>query len=228
MYIPKYPKVPDLTINQVKAITEIVFCEKHDLICSDVIFIFGSTHPEAYEKLLELYHKGLVKDIVISGGSSGSKEKHKDWIYGDKSEARVIFEKLAFYGIPIGKMFLEEKSTNSKENIIFSNEIYDFSKVKSLTFISKNYAAGRQYRTLKKYLPEGIKIIPYSYNTYFDDETTFSRYDWMKHRKSRALVFGEYLRIIYYGKNGDIEGVNGIVQGLEKHIGTILDDITIG
>jgi uncharacterized SAM-binding protein YcdF (DUF218 family) len=204
MHIPKYLKVPNLTINQVKAITEIVFCEEQNLITSDVLFIFGSAYPEAYQNALDLYNKGLVKNIVIYGGLSSSKQKHKDWIYGDKSEARLIFEKLAFYGIPLAKMFLEEKLINSKDNIIFSSEIYDFSKVKSLIFISQNYTAGRQYRTLKKYLSKGVRIMPYTYNIYFDDETTFNRHDWMKCRKSRELVFVEYLKILYYSRMGDI------------------------
>ncbi|MDR7857855.1 YdcF family protein [Tissierella sp.] len=218
MYIPKYPEVPDLTDNQIEEITEITFGEEEGLNSSDVIFVFGSTHPPTYQNAFEAYNKGLGKEIIISGGSSGSKDKHKDWIYGDKAEARVIYEKLASLGVPEQKMFLEEKSKNSRENILFAKEIYDFSKVNSLIFISKNYAAGRQCRTLKKYLPKAIKISSYTYNTYFDDGSTFNRHDWMKHERSKSLVFGEYLRIVYYGKRGDIEELNYIDQGLKEYI----------
>jgi hypothetical protein len=183
-----------------------------------VIFIFGSTHPATYQNAIEAYNNGWGKEIVVTGGSSGSTDKHKEWKYGDKSEARVICEKLVENGIRRDKIFIEEKSTDSKENIIFAKEIYDFSKIKSLTFISKNYVAGRQYRTLRKYLPDNLIIIPYSYNVYFDNGTTFDRYDWMNYDKSKSLVFGEYLRIVYYGRREDIENVGGIINGLEKHI----------
>lgn len=222
MYIPKYPKVPYLSDNQIKEITEAVFGEEENLNSSDIIFIFGSTHPATYQNALEAYNKGLGKEVIISGGSSGSKDKHKDWIYGEKTEARVIFEKLASQGVPVEKMFLEEKSKNSKENVLFAKEAYDFSKVKSLIFISKNYVAGRQYRTLKKHLSKDIKISSYTYNIYLDDGSTFDRYDWIEHEKSKSLVFGEYLRIAYYGQRGDIEGLNYIDEGLKKHIELIL------
>jgi uncharacterized SAM-binding protein YcdF (DUF218 family) len=218
MGIPKYPEVPRLTQNQIEEITEIVFGTESGTNNSDLIFIFGSTHPANYQKAIEAYHKGWGKEIVVAGGSSGSKDKHKEWVYGDESEARVICEKLVENGVPRDKIFIEEKSTDSKENIVFAKEIYDFFKIKSLTFISKNYVAGRQYRTLRKYLPCDLIITPYSYNIYFDNGVTFDRYDWMNYDKSKSLVFGEYLRIIYYGRRGDIENVGGIIKGLEKHI----------
>ena len=222
MSIPKYSEVPDLTNNQVEEITDIVFGTEKVLDSNDVIFIFGSTHPATYQNAIEVYNKGWGKHIVVTGGLSGSKDKHKDWIYGDKSEAHVIYKKLVSNGIPAEKIFIEEKSTNSKENVMYAKEIYDFSKIQNLIFISKNYVAGRQYRTLRKYLPSNIIITPYGYNVYFENGTTFDRYNWMKHEKSRSLVFGEYLRIIYYGRRGDIEDIGGIVEGLVKYIDEVL------
>lgn len=223
MAIPKYPDIPRLSQEQIDELTEIVFGTEKEINNSDVIFVFGSTHPANYQKAVEAYHKGLGKEIVIAGGSSGSKDKHKEWVYGDESEARVIREKLVENGVPRDKIFIEEKSTDSKENIIFAKEIYDFSKIKSLTFISKNYVAGRQYSTLRKYLPRNVIITPYSYNIYFDNGTTFDRYDWMNYDKSKSLVFGEYLRIVYYGRRGDIENMGRIIKGLEKHIEEIFE-----
>jgi len=217
MIIPKYPEVPRLTDNQIEELTEIVFCKETEFKNNDVIFVFGTTHPGSYENALQAYKKGLGKEIIISGGTSGSPDKHKDWIYGDKSEARVLFEKLVAHGVPIEKMVIEDKSTNSMENVIFSKEIYDFSKTKSIIFISKNYASGRQLRTLKKYLPNDIHYTAYGYNIYFDDETTFDRHDWMKYDKSKSLVFGEYLRILFYGKLGYIEELSEPIKGLEKY-----------
>jgi len=169
MYIAKYPEVPGLTDYQIEEMTRIVFCEESDLTSSDLIFVFGTTHPGSYQNALDAYNKGLGKEMVISGGNSGSPDKYKDWIYGDTPEAFIVFEKLATNGVPVERMFLENKSTNSKENVIYSKEVYDFSKTKSIIFISKNYAAGRQYRTLRKYLPNNIRFLHYGYNIYFDD-----------------------------------------------------------
>lgn len=222
MSIPKYPKVPDLTENQIDEMTKIVFCEDKELSSSDVIFVFGSTQPGCYHKSLEAYNKKLGKEIVVSGGRSGLAHKHKDLGYGNKSEANIIFKNLVAGGVPAEKIFLEDKSTNSKENIIYAKKIYDFSKINSILFISKNYAAGRQYRTLRKHLPKNIKITSFGYNIYFDDGRTFDRYNWMNYAESASLVFGEYLRIVYYGQMGDIENIIEPIKGLEKYIDFLL------
>ncbi|WDV45022.1 YdcF family protein [Clostridiaceae bacterium M8S5] len=217
--IPKYPELVELTDKQIQEITDIVFGEDKDVGNHDVIFVFGSTHPLCYETTLKAYNNGLGNDIVISGGNSKSRDKHKDWKYGSKSEADAISSRLIDKGVPIDKLYIEEKATNSKENVIFTKEIYDFTSVKSILIISKNYVAGRQMRTLKKYMPDNIKEInQYSYNVYIEDGVTFGRYDWMKYDKSKSLILGEYLRIYHYGNRGDIEKLKKPVEGLSEYV----------
>lgn len=219
MKIPKYPAVPDLSKQQINEITKIVFCNEMNIEdVTDLIFVFGSTHPAAFERTLKAYSNGLVKDIIISGGTSGTGVKHPDWVYGDKSEARVIYEKLLLNNVPKENIYFEERSSNSKENILFAKELYDFSKVNNMLFVSKNYAAGRQYRTLKKYLPDQIRIASYPYEISLKDGQILNSYNWMEHPESRSLVFGEYLRILYYGQRGDIQNIGAIVTGLENYI----------
>lgn len=218
MIIPKYPKVPNLTDTQIEEMTKIVFCEEGKITKSDIIFVFGTTQPGCYLKTIEAYNKGLGKEIIISGGVSISPNKHKDWADKNEPEADGVFKKLVENGVPAEIITLENKSTNSKENILFTKDIYDFSKVNRMVFISKNYAAGRQYRTLKKYLSKNISMCSFGYNIYFDDGTTFDRYDWMNNDKARSLVFGEYLRIVYYGNIGEIENIDKPIEGLEKSL----------
>ncbi len=225
MGIPKYPEVPYLNDNQIDEMTKIVFCEYNNLVISDMIFVFGSTHPGCYLNALEAYNKKLGNVIFVSGGTSGAPDKHKNWSYGDESEANVIFRKLTEHGVPAEKIYLEYKSTNSKENILYAQRIYDFSKINSILFVCKNYAAGRQYRTLKKYLSENVKIGSFGYNVHLDDGTTFDRYNWMNYDKSRSLVFGEYLRILYYGLIGDIESIDNPIRGLEKYVDKLIKNV---
>lgn len=221
MYIEKYPEVPHLTDKQIQEITEAVFCEDVPKRSCDAVFIFGSSHPSTYQNAFELYKEGFVKNIIITGGLSKSKDKHKDWVYGDKTEADLMFDKLKDMGVPESHMFVESKSTNSKENVVFAKDIFDFSGIKSLYFISKNYAAGRQYRTLKKYVDD-VDIISCPYQVELEGQISFDRFNWMKYKTSRSLVFGEYLRIIYYGKKGDIYKLNSMAQGLEGYIKAVL------
>lgn len=219
MNIPKYPSVPDFTNEQIKELTKIVFCnDLQDTNVADLIFVFGSTDPGAFQRHLKHTRRVFVKDIVISGGSSVSGAKHENWTDGSKSEAQSIRDKLVQNGIPKGIIYIEDISSNSKENVLFAKEIYDFSNVRNLYFVSKSHAAGRQYRTLRKYLHSEIKIAHYSYETKIRDGNYINHENWMNYSAGRSLVFGEYLRIIYYGRRGDIESVNGIIEGLGNYI----------
>ncbi|WP_438432730.1 YdcF family protein [Gorillibacterium sp. sgz500922] len=223
MKIPKYPDVPVLTVNQIEELTKIVFCSEKELKSADLIFIFGSTDPGAYHKALDAYNKGLAKEILISGGTSGFGLKHESWMEGEKPEAQAIFEKLAMNGVPEERMHIENKSRNSKENVLFAKEIYDFSQVRSLIFVSKCHAAGRQYRTLRKYIEGQLEIAPYSYESKLNNSIYINQFNWMDYPDGRSIVFGEYLRILYYGWKGDIEAVKGIIEGLENPIKNLIE-----
>lgn len=213
--IPKYPKVPTLNDKQIKAITEIVFYLEKDLRKNDLIFVFGSTHPACVEATYKAYTMGLGERIIISGGQSKSREKHKDWNPEDQTEASSISRKLVEMGVPKDKIHVEDQATNSKENVLLATQCFDFSTVQSVTIISKNYVVGRQARTLKKYVNSNMHVSSYPYNVYLDDGTTFDETNWSKCEQSQSLVFGEYLRIVFYGKRGDILDDTPPIDGLE-------------
>lgn len=216
--IPKYPNVPEINESQIKALTEIVFSPRKDLRKNDAIFVFGSTHPACVEATFKAFEMGLGNKIVISGGSSNSREKHKDWTSGDRTEADSISSKLIEMGIPKEKIYVEDKATNSKENVILATQLFDFSCLDGITIISKNYVVGRQARTLKKYINPNIHVSSFGYNVALKDGTTFDEENWMISNQSKALVFGEYLRIILYGRRGDIINDTNPIIGLEKYI----------
>ena len=63
--------------------------------------------------------------------------------------------------------------------------------------------AGRQWRTLAKHLPNHLKFIPFTFDAAYEG-ISLSRDNWMDTEMGRSRVWGEYLRIIHYGKKGDI------------------------
>lgn len=218
--IPKFPAVPELTKEQIEELTKVVFCSDQQIKKADLIFVFGSTDPGAVQKTLEAYQNGIIKEILISGGGATHEKKHESWTDGSKSEAQSIKDKLLLNGVPEEIITIEDRSTNSKENVLYSKQIFDFSNISSLLFVSKSHAAGRQYRTLRKYLPHNIEMAPYSYETVLNG-IYINQSNWMLYPESRSLIFGEYLRILYYSHIGDIESVKGIVSGLESYIESI-------
>ncbi|USK32551.1 YdcF family protein [Bacillus sp. F19] len=215
MGIPKYPDVPELTVKQIRQITEITFYKEILPTKCDVIFVFGGSHPGNWQAPLEAYNKGFSNQIIITGGSSSSGMRHSDWIYEDISEAEVIVNKLIENGVSRDKIFYETSSKHSIDNVIQAKKVFDFSSINTLLFVCKSLAAGRQYRTLKKHLPTNITFIPFPFDTSFDGEFTITRDNWMNNEKSRSLVFGEFLRNMTYGKKGGITAPDNVVVGLD-------------
>lgn len=202
--IPKEPIVPSLNSQEIEYVTTLVFGEEIEPKKCDVLFVFSGTHSGHWEKTIEAYNKGLSDKIIVTGGRSLTGTAHPDWKHDEETtEADVILSYLFAAGIPKDKITYEKKSTNTLENVLYAKDVFDFNKIDSLMFICKSHVAGRQYRTLAKHLPSNIYYIPYTFNTSYNDKKV-SRENWMETAIGKKRVWGEYLRIEYYGKRGDI------------------------
>lgn len=109
-----------------------------------------------------------------------------------KPRRTFIIDYLISNGVSPQQIVYEKSSTNTLENVKFALNVFDFSQIKSLMFICKSHATGRQLRTLTKYLPATIDYIPYTFNAEYSGNIV-SRQEWMnkRHRtvKSVGRVF---------------------------------------
>jgi hypothetical protein len=219
--IPNYPEVPDLTSEQLKKITEIVFLSEIKPCPCDAIFVFGCPDTKIWSITYEAYKDGFGKHIIVTGGYNPNiKLPQSEWNYGTTPESQVIVSKLKSMGVPEDVIFYEDKSVNSWENVIFAKEIYNFGRIESILVICKNVAVGRQSRILKKFIPYIKKLIPYTYETILDsDSPPVTRHNWMKHEKSLSFVFGSYLKIVQASLNNGIGSLESYVEGLDEYIG---------
>jgi uncharacterized SAM-binding protein YcdF (DUF218 family) len=213
--IPKEPNVPQLTDEQISELTEIIFLKEVEVVPCDAIFIFGGTHPGHWEVPIEAYNKGLGKTLIVTGGFSPTGVKHAAWEYGETPEAHVIVNKLKEAGISEANIVFEDRSRNSLENVLFAKEVFDFNRINSLLFVCKSHGAGRQYRSLAKHLPSHLSYIPLAFGTTFSEDAAITRHNWMETPKGRSRVYGEYLRIWYYGNRGDFLPLEKPVRELE-------------
>lgn len=204
--IPKAPTMPELAQHEWNEIEEVVFGEVKTPRRCDVLFIYSGTHPGHWEKAIEAYHNGYAKDIIVTGGKSLTGVPHPDWDDEVASEADVILSHLQGNGVPKECISYEKKSTNTLENVIYAKEVYDFSRTKSVMYICKSHAAGRQYRTLAKHLPSSIKYTSYTFDCTYNG-VRVGRDNWMDIEEGRKRVWGEYLRIQHYGELGHILAV---------------------
>lgn len=128
----------------------------HQLKKADCIFVLGSHDTRVAEYSADLYLQGLAPYIIFSGGLG----KLTADIF-KKSEAE-IFADIAFAkGVPKDKIIIENKSTNTGENILFTREILKQRglDLNSFILVQKPYMERRTYATFKKIWPEKQFIV---------------------------------------------------------------------
>jgi len=216
--VPAFPAVPPLTPEQIEALTRIVFLEPVEATPCDCIYIFGGTHPGAWETGAAAYHKGLGRLVLVTGGITlNSKTPHPTWEQRDLPVARGIASHLVALGVPEAVITCDERPTNTYEEAVCVREWVRSRAIGRILFVCKSYASGRQWRTLRKQLPAQIALVPYAYDTNLGHGPPVTRDNWMKRTESRSRVFSEYLRILAYGESGHLnifainhEGSHGI------------------
>ena len=148
------------------------------------------------QKVAEIYKKGLVPKIVLSGGFNVE--------YG-VVEADEMLKELVALSIPRECVLIENRSTNTLENVLFSIEIIEkelgLKNIKSIIAVVKNYHARRALMTLKKHLPETIKLFS---APYFSPHYAFTKNNWFETDAGKEKVLEEVRKIDTYMKKGDI------------------------
>lgn len=180
--------------NNIKTITEYIFLESKPEQ-ADLIVVFGTRHKEASMQASELYHKGYAKKILVSGGEN--RITHEN-------EAEEMSKSLLSLGVVPGDIVREDKSTNSLENVLFSEKVigerFGWEKVKKILVVTKHYHIRRAMMTLKKNFPDSVRLIPASYNI-----LGFSRDNWQDTVSGKEKVMSEWGKIKEYLAKGDIE-----------------------
>ncbi|MFC1613199.1 YdcF family protein [Patescibacteria group bacterium] len=179
---------------EVKKITEYIFINAESQK-ADLALIFGTRHQEPLLKVFELYKNNFVSKILLSGGINKTTEKN---------EASEMANNLIKMGVKKDDLILENKSTNSLENILSSIEKIEkyigFNKIKKILLVVKHYHSRRALMTAKKHFPKTVDLIPIAYEIY-----GFTKNNWHQSKIGRKKVSGEVMRITKYLANGDIE-----------------------
>lgn len=201
----------------VEEITEIVFGKLCAPEPCDLIFIFGGSHPGLWLTGAEAYHAGLGRTILATGGHKATAIRHHSWTHGTTPEAWIIRDELIARDVPSEAIYVEDRSTNSLENVRFAQAIYDFTPIESILVVCRSHGVGRQSRTLRRHIAPHVKLIPYPFDTNIGREgPVVTRYNWMTMESSRSGVFGQLLKIFQYGARDHITPVKAISDQLEK------------
>ena len=179
---------------EIQEITDYIFLEPRPEK-ADLAIVFGTRHRQAVDKTFRLYQNKLVPKILISGGENR---------VTDDNEADKMSQELMSMGVQREDIILEDRSTNSLENVLFSKEVLEekigLQNLKKIIAVTKHYHSRRAIMTLRRHFPKTIKFIPAVYEVY-----GFTRDDWAGSESGREKVMSEYNKIKEYLAKGDIE-----------------------
>jgi len=109
---------------------------------SDAIIGFGVLDTRVAEKSAELFLEGFSDKLIFTGGYGRitSKTNHE-------TEARIFKSIAVKMGVPKKNIFLEEKASNTGENLRFSEKLINDLGLKQdrLIFVTKPYMERRVY-----------------------------------------------------------------------------------
>lgn len=151
---------PGMTINQeVLRLAQILWDYHHmmhTLQPSDCIFVLGSHDKRVATRGAELYLDGWAPLLIFSGGLGNLT---KDiWTETEADQFAAIARDM---GVPDEAILVENKSTNTGENILFTQQLLQERGLDPTSFIvvQKPYMERRSYATFKKHWPDKSLLV---------------------------------------------------------------------
>ena len=122
-----------------------------ELEAADVIVGFGCYDEDIPRRCAELFHRGFAPYVCFSGGLG----RNTSGIWS-KSEAERFAAIAIAEGVPEERIILENKSTNSAENLLFTSRVLAEAGVKAEKIIAvhKPYMERRLWAAMQVYWPE--------------------------------------------------------------------------
>ncbi len=123
----------------------------HTLTKADCIFVLGSMDTRVAEYAADLYLEGYAPFILFSGGFGN----FTTGVF-KKPEAEIFAGIAIAKGVPADAILIENKSSNTQQNIEFSRALLSERGLEPNTFIlvQKPYMERRTFATFKNFWPE--------------------------------------------------------------------------
>ncbi|MCX7746809.1 MAG: YdcF family protein [Clostridia bacterium] len=166
----------------------------HTLENVDCIIVLGSHDTRVAERGAEIFLKGLAPLIVFSGYLGAFTQDA--W---ERAEAEIFAEIAVNMGVPKDKILIENKSTNTGENVIFSKSILAEAGIfpKKVIAVQKPYMERRTYATFKNFWPELEVLVTSPLLSFWDYPNETISMDAVIH-----IMVGDLQRIMEYPQKG--------------------------
>ena len=166
----------------------------HTVEKAEFILVLGSHDLRVADRATELYFEGWAPRIIFSGGLGNFTKEM--WTETEADKFAAIAIKM---GVPKESILVENKSTNTGENILFTQQLFAQKNLDPQSFIvvQKPYMERRSYATFKKHWPDK-KLIVTSPQISFEDYPTKE----IPLERVINIMVGDLQRIIIYPAKG--------------------------
>ncbi len=163
---------------------------------ADCIVGFGCYNEEIATRAAELYHAGWAPKILFSGGLGRNTKQM--WT---RSEAERFADIAQAQGVPQADILIENRSTNTGENILFTKEMLAGTGVNRIIGIHKPFMERRLYAAMKVYWPE-MDCIVTSPQEDIETYVRLSAAQGIDEKRVIEILAGDFQRMDVYAKKG--------------------------
>ena len=166
----------------------------HTLEEADCILALGSHDLRVAERAAQLYLEGWSPVVVFSGGLGNFTKEMWTETEADQFAAIAIS-----MGVPEASILVEDRSTNTGENILFTQQLLAQKKLDPRSFIvvQKPYMERRSYATFKQHWPDKKLVVT-------SPQISFENYPTGEIPLERVIniMVGDLQRIKFYPQKG--------------------------
>lgn len=169
----------------------------HEAVPGDVIIAMGTNDLRVAEFAADLYRRGYGSTLVCSGGIA---HQHDMLATGwEKTEAEMFADVAGRCGVPRDRILLEDRSTNTSENLRFTRALLDQRGIapRSVVIAVKPFMQRRVWSTLAvvwKEMPATLASPRMTLDEYFTPE--------LDPEKIINIMMGDLQRLWIYGSKG--------------------------
>ena len=169
----------------------------HELRPADCIFVLGSYDIRVADYAIELFKKGFAPVLLFSGGVIQRNVALK--VFWDTTEAENFARLAITKGVPAERILIENRSTNTGENFLYTRQLLDSrgSDFQSFIMVQKPYMERRVLATaLRQWGGVDFMVTspPISCADYLNGE--------MPRDALIQYIVGDFQRVKVYGENG--------------------------
>ena len=170
----------------------------HRLSKADAIMVLCSHDARVAERGAQLFLEGWAPLLIFSGGL-GSITKHL-WTEPEADRFAAIAERM---GVPTAQIVIENRSTNTGENVHFTRQLLGARGLdpRSFILVQKPYMERRTFATFKKVWPEPHVVVT-SPQVQFDEYLEKYSHDTLPPDEVINIMVGDLQRVKLYAEMG--------------------------